>query len=272
MNINDLIKKIEVKDIKYTIDKIKTKQDCAIFYLNNDEKIKVSLEDYFKYKHLKGINENIYQELLTNQKFLKAYNGCLYRLSNKDYTVKQIKNYLYSKFDLEKADIDNIIEKLLNLNLLNDERYCLSNIDYLSKSNYSYKQIRTKLLKDGLNEELIDKNLTLNHDDELNNAIFLAQKINKTINNKSLNNTKQTILNRLQAKGFSYDVSKNALNSIIINNDNEIDILSKEYQKALNKYKKRYENYELKNHIYAYLINKGFQSNDIKEVMENQND
>ena len=37
-----------------------------------------------------------------------------------------------------------------------------------------------------------------------------------------------------------------------------MQLLNKEYLKAKNKDEKKYEDYELKNHIYSYLINKGF--------------
>ena len=43
---------------------------------------------------------------------------------------------------------------------------------------------------------------------------------------------------------------------------------NKEYIKAKTKYEKKYDGYELRNHIYNHLINRGFLSKDIKKVME----
>ena len=82
---------------------------------------------------------------------------------------------------------------------------------------------------------------------------------------------KQSILLKLTGNGYSYENALKAVESLNINNENELELLSKEYTKALKKYEKKYDDYELRNHIYAYLLNKGFKTDDIKEIMEESN-
>ena len=51
-------------------------------------------------------------------------------------------------------------------------------------------------------------------------AKTLALKYSNIIKNKSLNNTKQSILGKLINAGYSYDAAKNALDSLNLSNDN----------------------------------------------------
>lgn len=273
MKIEDFIKtqKIEIKEIKYLITKYKEKQDCVIIYLDNSEKITISVDNYFKYNlnALKGLDNNLYEILKNEEKVFLGYKGALRKLSIKDHTYKQIKDYL-SKFELDEKEIEAILDKLISYGLLDDEKYCINRINYLDKDLYSTIQIKSKLIKEGINDELINKYLIKNNEKELEKVKKLVNKYLKVINNKSVNATKQTILNKLTSLGFSYDISKDAINSININDDNEIILLKKEYNKAIKKYEKKFLDYELKSHIYAYLLNKGFKSADIKQVMEDK--
>ena len=98
MNIDEFLKtnKPVVKDIKYKISKIKEKEDGVIVYLDNKDKICISVDNYFKYglSSLEGLDDNLYEILKNEERIYLAYRGALRKLSAKDYTVKQIKDYL----------------------------------------------------------------------------------------------------------------------------------------------------------------------------------
>ena len=256
MKFEDFIKqnKSEIKDIDYKITKIKEKQDLVLIYLDNNEKINISIENYFKYNlsKIKGLDIETYNKLKDEEIVLLAYTKAINKLSQKDYTVKQIKDYLSIKHNLEIEDINTIINKLENYNLLNDEKYCINRINYLGNDNLSNKQIKLKLLKEGVNEQLIDNYLVFNYQDELNKCINIANKYNCSIKNKSKSLKKQNILNKLVNIGIKVD--------------NEYELCKKEYARALLKYSKKYKDYELKNRIYIYLLSKGFNASMIKEV------
>lgn len=270
MKFEDFIKQnnIEIKDIDYKIVKIKEKQDYVVIYLDNDEKINISVENYFKYylSKTKGLDEDTYLKLKNEEITLLAYKKAINKLSQKDYTVKQISDYLKIKHNLEYKDIDIIIEKLKNYDLLNDEKYCINRINYLNKDNLSIKQIKVKLLKEGIKEELIEKYLINDYKEELNKCLNIASKYERSIKNKSSNLKKQSILNKLVGLGYSYDLAKSAVDSLNIEVDNEYELCKREYARGLLKYSKKYKDYELKNKIYAYLLSKGFSASMIKEV------
>lgn len=257
-----------IEEIKYPIKKVKATQDYVLLYLE-EEKVMISLENYFKYnvRNLKGLDDKLYNIFKNDERLLKAYRGALRKISGKDYTIKQIKDYLYRN-DLKKDETDALIKRLCEYGLLDDDKYCSGKISYYQNSLYSAKQIRMKLIKDGISEELIDK--YLNNDNESEKALKLAKKYanDKGRSSKAL---KQNILIKLTGNGFSYEDARKAVDSLNIINENELELLSREYFKALRKYEKKYQDYDLRNHIYAYLLNKGFRSEDIKEVMEEEN-
>lgn len=264
------LNKTVITDIKYEIIKIKELQDSVIIYLNNKEKIHLSVESYFNYSisSQKGLDEQLYVKLKDEEKLFLAYRGALRKLSTKDFTIKQIKDYLKIKKELDYKEADKVIKKLIEYGLLDDDKYCLNRTIYLNKQLLSTKQIKIKLQKEGLSSELIEKYVINNIEGEYEKAKKLAKKYSTTIHNKSLNAIKQNILSKIVNSGYSYEAAKEAVDALHLKVENENDILKKEYVKAKNKYSKKFADYDLRNHIYAYLLNKGFRSEDVKNIME----
>lgn len=272
MKVDELLKhnKPVVKNTKYSITKIKEKQDGVILYLDNKEKISVSVEKYFEYglSSLKGLDQKLYDQLKKEERLFLGYQSCLRKLSIKDFSNKQISDFLKIKKELNQTEIKQIIDKLISFGLLDDDRYCLNRTNYLNKQLLSTKQIKIKLAKEGISKELIEKYVINNSEEEYEKAEKLARKYSTSVKNKSLNAIKQNILSKIVNLGYSYDAAKTAIDKLNLKNDNELEILKKEYLKAKTKYSKKYVEYDLRNHIYSYLINKGFKSDDIKSVME----
>lgn len=271
MKVEDFINtnKLKVSDIKYKIVKIKDNKDYVVIYLDNKEKINVSIETYFskKISSLNGLDQNLYDVLKKEEIVLLGYIGALRKLSLKDCSIKQIKDYLYIKKQLHQSEVEEIINKLIKYGLLDDDKYAQNRFNYLNKQLLSIKQIRHKLINEGISNELIDKYVINNNEDEHNKINKLVNKYCSSVKNKSSLATKQAVLNKLVNAGFNYEMSKEIVNEANINNKDEIQLLKKEYIKLKAKYDKKYKDYELRSHIYGALINKGFRSDDIKKVL-----
>ena len=275
MNVEEFLKqnkndKTDI-EIKYPIRKIKAYESYVMLYLD-DEKIQVSDEAYFKYKikGLKGLDDELYDMLKNEERVFKAYRGALRKISAKDQTVKQIDRYLVEK-GLNKPEKEEIIDKLKNCGLLDDEKYTQNRINRLSASLTSNKQIRRKLKDEGISDELIQRHLKKDEDEEYLKAKALAEKYERSIRNKTLKMKKQAQLNRLSGQGYSYDICNRVIDALSLESENEVELLRKEYLKALKRYERKYDSYELKDHIVSYLLAKGFGYEDIKEVMEEEN-
>ena len=272
MKVEDFlnINKTTLNEVKYKISKIKEKEDGVLIYLDNNEKINVSVENYFRYSlsSIKGLDENLYKLLRDEEIIFLAYKGALRKLSVKDYTVKQIKDYLIIRKKIDDNNVSIIINKLVEYGLLDDDKYCLNRYSYLNKQLLSNKKIKFKLQKEGISKDLIDKYVININDDEYGKAYKLAVKYSNTIKNKSLNAIKQNILSKIVNAGYSYDAARNAVDKLNLVNPNELLLLNKDYFKAKKKYENKYDGYDLKNHIYSYLVNKGYKTEDIKKEME----
>ena len=261
-------------NIDYKITKIKESNNYIVLYLDNYEKLYVSIEAYFKHNlaNLKGFDNKTYELLKKEENLILGYNAVLKKLSVKDHSIKQIKDFLYLKRKLNSDEVNKIIDKLIQYNLLDDEKYCIERINYLNEQLFSIKQIKNKLKNEGISNELIEKYIVSDSNKEYEKVNKLVNKYLNTIKNKSLNAKKQLILNKVVNLGFNYDDVKMAIDNLDIKVDNEYELLKKEYLKIKNKYQRKYESYDLKYRISGYLMNKGFKLEDINKVMEEENE
>ena len=262
------LKPYQIKECVYPIRRIKVSEDYVTVYLE-EEKIMVSIETYFRYglKDLKGLDDELYGILKKDEKYTKAYRSCLRKLSAKDHTVRQIEDHLRN-MELEKQDRAAIIDRLKNYGLLDDEKYCVSRISWYSKNNLSSRQICQKLARDGIDEELIGKYVTVNSEEEARKAKAVAAKYSGSLKNRPLAAKKRMILNKLMASGFSYEIGRDAIADLELDADRDLELLEKEYRKIRRKYEKKYTDFELERHISAALYAKGFRMEDIRKVME----
>lgn len=259
-------------DMTYHINKRTITDDYVMLFFKED-KVMVSVDDYFSYGigNKNEIGEDVYEKLKERERIIKAYRSCLRKIAAKDHSVLQIRRHL-RRFELEDEDREDIIDKLLAYHLLDDEQYALNRINALNEQNVSYKEIRNRLKKEGIQDQLIGKYLKEDDGLELEKARKVAEKYLRSHDAYSLNSKKKNLLNKLISASFSYELSRSLLDTLSIGNENELELLKKEYLKVHKRYSRKYEDYELKNRIIASLLSKGFQYQDIKEIMEEETD
>lgn len=252
MQINKIIK---MKDNKY---KIIIDGDAIITYDN------VILENDLLYK--KNIDNDMFKKILNDTFYYEIYNKTIKYILKKRRSEKEIKKYLNS-YELNNDKTNKIIQKLKELNLINDKAYCKAYINdklYLSKSGIN--KIRIELLEQDISYELIESELKKVDTSILSNRLekLIIKKINS--NKKYSNNLlKQKILNEMINLGYD----KNSIIEIIENNLNkDNDILNKEMEKIYNKLKTKYIGNELKNKLKQKLIQKGFSVGDINKLIQ----
>ena len=122
------------------------------------------------------------------------------RLSNE----KKIRFQLYN-------DIQIIIEKLENLNLINDQVFVESKIQSLQYQVKSKNYIKQYLLQKGIDKQLIEEQISLFYENNKNlekeNALKFAKKRNLLDNDQDY----QKKLSKMARAGFSYDIAKEIL-------------------------------------------------------------
>ena len=117
---------------------------------------------------------------------------------------KKIRFHLYNEIQI-------IIEKLENLNLINDQVFVESKIQSLQYQAKSKNYIKQYLLKKGIDKQLIEEQIFLFYENNKNlekeNALKFAKKRNLLDNDQDY----QKKLSKMARAGFSYDIAKEIL-------------------------------------------------------------
>ena len=240
-----------MKILKY----IKSGKNKYKVILENQEEIILYEDIILKYELLlkKEINDldNI---ILENNKYL-LYDKVLEYLNKRIRSEKEIKDYL-KKYTSDTNIIDEIISKLFNNRLLNNELYIKSYIrDKINFTSDGPYKIKDYLLKQEFDSYLID-DMLIEFTDKLQ-----KEKINNYINKYLKNNSKslyvfkQKMLINLINLGFDKELINSCLNKIYFDDSNN---LLKETEKIRKKYSKKYKGIELENIIKRKLYEKGF--------------
>lgn len=199
-----------------------TKKDDnnVIIWLNDDQKLYLSYEVMLKNGLRTGmeLSESHFSLLIReNQKFFikkSAYN----LLARRHHSVREIKNKLRAKkYDLDLIEI--VIDELITGKLLDDDQFAkLFAEEKLRTASWGKSKLKAELIKKGISNDIIAVVLDemINEDDQLSSAIKLAERKYKSLKNRALE--KQKLLQKLYAfllsKGYNYDVSKRAVESL----------------------------------------------------------
>lgn len=266
-----------VDDYSYShwICKTVLKDDYVVLTLKNaqdeQEVLNVSLDDYYAkgFRSNSKIINSVYLELKKKEEYLKAYRSCLRKIATCDRTVKQIRDHLFKNFELDADDVEQLIARLKDKHLLDDEVYVCSRLSSLNMATLSRKMMVRKLKNAGIDEALIDKYLHTSADSEAYKALKRAEKIKAGLRGKSINMKKQLITRKLLNEGFSADVVNGAVEQLDFSNEvfAESELLRQEAQKAYNKYAAKYQGTKLRNMVFQALVNHGFNYEDIYAVI-----
>lgn len=266
-----------IQNFKHSVllKSIKLKEDIAECSFDGPKgpfKVIVTLETFEKkgLKRLSMVAKKTIDELLEDEKVALAYQSCIKKLSLKDRTRKEILDFLTQKTDLKRNQISDLIAHLEKRNYINDVRYTNSAIANLSSLLQGKQRIIRTLKQKGIPQDLIDNALKVDDEEiEIRNALRYAEKIKPTIKDVSLKMKLQKLSNKLLSQGYEYDIINTVMKSLSFSEDerNQATNCLNAANKAVKKYAVKYQGADLKNHVYSYLAQKGFESDDINTVI-----
>lgn len=228
-------------------------------------------EIVLKYRLVVGkeLDEAIYEELQSKLDLGRSYQYALNLLSRKSYTTAEIIQKLELK-EYEPLMIREVIERLTNVGLLNDEQYAISYISHHSvMGKKGPTSISQDLLRKGIPSRLIEMHLKL-YDDEsqLENAMKLANQIVKANTKYGPHFIKQKASQHLMNKGFSRVVIEKAISQIEFEDeDSDQRILVKEMEKLFRRHQ-ALSGYDKKVKVVNTLMRKGFNYDDISSIYQ----
>lgn len=196
----------------------------------------------------------------------------------KDITFDDKKELFVIKFDKSTLNASYNLYNQLNLSkgkILNDEEFSKLkdfndyNVNFSKALNFisyrirSKKEVYTKLKKEDVPEEHIDKIISKLEEDEYINDYRFAKAFfeSKTRINKWSN---KRIEYELIQKGISKDITNEiSSNFKELEFENAKDLV----EKKLPQWERKFDGFKLKNKVYTFLSSKGFDYNTIERVL-----
>lgn len=254
------------------IEKIKkNKSGKYTLKLDNNESI-VTYDDVIlknKLLYNKEIDSDILENLYKDTYYYDIYNKVIKLISTRLRSVHEIKEYL-DKNNLKEEDKNKIINKLLEIGLLNDLVFAKAYAsDKLYLSNCGPNKIYNELKEHQIDDDIINEVIyTLSEDDIKEKLIKLISK--KIKNNHKYSNylLKQKVINELYCNGFDKNMIISIYESLEVSDNSNLE---REYNKLYSKYSKKFEGYELFKKIKEKLYQKGFDINEINNFINEKN-
>lgn len=176
------------------------------YNLNEDLILKYNL----LYK--KEIDENILKELLNENNKYDIYNKCVKYIAVRLRSVNEMRLFMQKK-NIDSAEIEKNIDRLIKNNLLNDEMFAKAFI----KDKLNFTTMGPYRILKELELHNIDKNIINKYIYEIDED-FLCDKINKQINkivraNKNKVNLRDRVYKNLLTLGYSNELIVKVLNN-----------------------------------------------------------
>ena len=203
-----------------------------------------------------------------------AYHQALKYLTYKDYTYMMMKQKLTSHGDFNELQVEMTLDLLMQKNLIDDYEYTRNYLQKANRLSIGVNKAIDNLKKNGVSPFVIDECLeSYSSEIEYEKALALIEKLYHENTVRSPKALLQNIRNRLFNKGFSQSVVEQAMNdfSFEFPKSHTIMLLKKEYDKVYKRYSVKYEGSALKNKVITFLIQKGYDYEDIVEVWEEEN-
>lgn len=196
-----------------SIVKQKFNNERYSIYIDDVFSFSASIEDVMKNSLVVDtiLDEKSLEALIDECEYTKAFEYSLSLIERKDYTAFEIENKLKNK-ELSNPTIKRTIEKLEALGFVNDSKFSQRYLnDSLSIKKQGIKKITYELNKKGISKEDIAL-LEFDEDTLYKNALFLAEKKYKLINDKK--KAREKLFRYLVSKGYDFEMVKKAINEV----------------------------------------------------------
>lgn len=253
-----------------TIKKISILKNKVIIYFPT-KKISINKDVFTSFYLYEGkqLEEKEIKSILYEDKLFSLYKKEAKSLSKKPISEFNVRRKLYEK-ELNKKDVDYIINKLKENHFIDDDILINEKIDYyLNVSHFSKKNVVNKLIEQGFFKEKILSSLDeFDENIETLNLKYQFDKLLKKYPSDSYFKKRNKIYNKLLILGFKdSSISQIINNCLFIDEEKERAILKTEIFKFKTRNKLKYDKDELNNVIIKKMASKGFKISDIKKIL-----
>lgn len=177
---------------------------------------------------------------------------------------------LYEKGNFDEIQIDMTMEILVQKGLIDDMEYTRNYFIRSSRLGIGMNKIIYNLKNEGVSPFVIDEFLSdYSQELEYDKAYEIVKKLYSENKTKPQYALIQNIKNKLFNKGFSQDIVEQAIQNFdfIIPKEHTMMLLTKEYHRVYNRYKNRYDKHILKSKIITFLVQKGYEYDDVIQII-----
>ncbi|MDN6161487.1 MAG: recombination regulator RecX [Atopostipes sp.] len=244
-------------------------------FIDKDFAFGVDEEVLLKFNLSKGthVSKDLQEKIESEESYYKAYQRTLNYLTYSLRTEKDIRDYL-KKHDIEQYS-DRMVEHFKELGLLDDLNYAESYVRTMAKVNRKGpRNVEMDLKRKGISDEQILTALEeYSYEQKFENAEILAEKRWRRAKNDSRIEGIQKVKKYLVNKGYSFEIADDVIDQMDteIDEDAEYDALVKQGDRAIRRYSRKYEGYELIQRLKRYLYSKSFPSALINRFIDERN-
>lgn len=261
----------------YILSDVQPKGECMEITfennMNHQRQILVTLEDYMNKGLRKGVlyTEDELDDLMHSEENAKAYKQVLRFITRKDRTIKETYDFLTQKTELDIEQINIIINRLENQGYLNDEKFVINYLYSMQAQFVGNEKIKRNLKQRGVNMDLIHHFVTDDIDEQFSKAMMFSKVTLLTFSdNLSLKMRQHKLQVKLYQAGFNKDVVEQVLATIDFSQDmlKESDSCIKTAEKGRKIYQKKYEGSSLRNKVFNYCLQQGFNYSDVYAAID----
>ncbi|NLY46635.1 MAG: hypothetical protein GX053_11730 [Tissierella sp.] len=186
-------------------------------YINDKFAFGLSTELRYKYDLYIGkeITDDFINDVLKAEEQNKVLNHAFNILSYGQNSKKDVYTKLIRK-GYEEEFVLKAIEYCEERNYINDKLYAESFIkDKTNINKYGSNRIRYDLISKGVSKDIIDEVLDLDHDEEYERALELANKRIKSYRNDDNAAIYRKLGGYLQRRGYTYDIVSKVLRQVL---------------------------------------------------------
>ncbi|SFP57072.1 recombination regulator RecX [Salibacterium halotolerans] len=201
----------------------------------------------------------------------KCWNDALHYLAHSMRTEYQVRQHLLQK-EYEPDMVESAVSRLKEYRFLQDEEFAMAFVR--TKINTSDKGpvvVKEQLYQKGVAEDPAEHALQqFTPEMQLEAAHTFLEKKGKPKKNESASAMKIRLLNALMRKGFFRETAQEAWNRADLEQpeDEQREAVFQQGEKALRKWKDKYDDYTLEMKVKEHLYRKGFPLSFIQEFLE----
>lgn len=232
----------------------------------------VDEEVLLKFNLSKGIHvtKELQETIESEESYYQAYQRTLNYLTYTLRTEKDIRDYL-RKHEVDQYS-DRMIEHFKRLNLLDDLNYAESYVRTMANVNRKGpRNVEMDLKQKGISDtDILSALEEYSYEQELENASILADKRWRRTKKDSEFEAIQKVKQYLVNKGFSFEIADEVIDQMDTEKEEEAEYqaLVKQGDRAIRRYSRKHEGFELTQRLKRYLYSKLFPTELINRFMD----